>query len=751
MLLNYFTISSLINALTSLCLCFFILSRNPRSRLNRSFSFFSFAVGFWAINHFLAFAILNKASALFFHRALMAGAIFIPTTFFHFVCIFLCIYDKKKSLILLGYIASFIFLFSDFTPLFITGVSKKLFFEYFEDFGPMYHPFLAMFASFTLYSHYLMFKGFKSETGVRANQIKYILIGTLIGFMGGITNFFLVYNIPIPPVGNCLVTVYIVMVAIAIVKYRLLDINLAFTRVGIFIFVYAFVLGLPFLLGYKYGLWKYATWLMLFLATLGPFIYTRLRRQVEARLLAEDFRKYGILKRFASALARMRDIGLEKLLKLIIYRLVKTMEISCGAIYLSDEEANACIAKAAHVLKGREGIAAVDLPQDNALIRFITTHRKEFLLEDVQRLAAEVKPKNTYPADNPTAHNGINYPEVIAQMRQLNARLVIPSFLDKELLGFLVLGEKASGRPYSEADIEVLLALSGQASLAILNALFTVKLRDREKELADASRIVEIGNLASSTGHQLGNVLNNIMTAGDTILDNDPIMDTLKNNPQAKASFEKIINVIITNASDGDQIIDEIRSYSRQEGDRQYTLVGLKEALDKTLRMLYIQINKFQNIDISINIAADVPPVFASAIGLQNIFVNMFNNAYDSIQEMKEYIKSHPELGLNNYKGRIAVSITCAKGNVNIHLVDNGMGMTVDIAKKLFTPHYTTKASSDKRKEIKLSGGTGIGLYTIRFLVKEYGGTVKLVKTGHLEGAEFLIQIPVPKNGEKEV
>jgi signal transduction histidine kinase len=389
-------------------------------------------------------------------------------------------------------------------------------------------------------------------------------------------------------------------------------------------------------------------------------------------------------------------------------------------------------------------------------VRFITAHRKEFLLEDVQQLSVETKPRHNHHVNNHLANNDdmlneINYSEVITQMQQLNARMVIPSLMDKELLGFLVLGEKTSSRPYSEADIEVLVTLAGQASLAILNALFTVKLRNRERELADASRIVEIGNLASSTGHQLGNVLNNIMNAGYTALDNDIIVNALKSSPEAKTAFEKIIDAIITNASDGDQIIDEIRSYSRKEGDKQYTLVNINEVLDKTLKMLYIQINKFQNIDINLNITPDLPPVFASAIGLQNIFVNMFNNAYDSIQEMKEHINSSPAPEFSNYKGKIDVAITYFKGTINIHLVDNGKGMTPDIVKKLFSPHYTTKASSDKRKEMKLSGGTGIGLFTIRFLTKEYGGTIKLIKSEYLKGADFLIQLPASKDaGEKE-
>ncbi len=188
MIFSYFTISSLINALTSFTFSSLVFLKNPHSKLNRTFGLFAFSVGFWAINHFFAFAIPNKAAALFFHRALMAGAIFIPVSFFHFVCIFLDIYKNKKSLVILGYIASFIFFLSNFTPLFIPSVSKKLFFEYFEDCGLFYHPFLIMFAGFSLYSHYLMFKGLRCVTGAKRNRIRYVFVGTLIGFMGGSTN-----------------------------------------------------------------------------------------------------------------------------------------------------------------------------------------------------------------------------------------------------------------------------------------------------------------------------------------------------------------------------------------------------------------------------------------------------------------------------------------------------------------------------------------------------------------------------------
>jgi len=248
----FYPITAIINALTSITVCVIALTRNPRSQLNRSFSYFAFSVAFWSYCYFLWQISNNANSALFWCRVLMAGAIFIPSTFFHFVCVFLGIFDRKKSIIVYSYVASLIFFLSDFTPLFIPSVSQKLIFKYFENFGPMYHPFLIMFAGLTLYSHYLMFAGFKSANGAKKNQIKYVFSGTLVGFIGGSTSFFLVYNIPIPPVGNCLVTIYIIMVAIAIMRHRLMDINLMLTRAGVFITVYPIILGIPFWIGFKY-------------------------------------------------------------------------------------------------------------------------------------------------------------------------------------------------------------------------------------------------------------------------------------------------------------------------------------------------------------------------------------------------------------------------------------------------------------------------------------------------------------------
>ena len=93
---NYYTITSLFNATTSLVLCWFVFTRNPDKLVNRTFAFFSFCVATWAFFHFLWQFQHDAKGALFCHRALMAGAIFIPSAYLHFVCALLGIERERR-------------------------------------------------------------------------------------------------------------------------------------------------------------------------------------------------------------------------------------------------------------------------------------------------------------------------------------------------------------------------------------------------------------------------------------------------------------------------------------------------------------------------------------------------------------------------------------------------------------------------------------------------------------------------------
>jgi len=292
----FYPLSAIINALTSTVVFILALIRNPRSSLNRSFTYFAVSVALWSYCYFFWQISQSAPVALFWCRALMAGAIFIPATFLHFSVTLVGQYNKHRKNILFWYGLSLLFLVLDFTPQFISDVRPRLWFHFWPTAAWAYAPFLAMFGGLTIYAHYLMFKYGRKLSASEINKIRYVFVGTAIGFLGGMTNYPLWYDIPIPPIGNILVSVYVAMVFYAIVKYRLMDIRMALTGVGIFSAVYFLVLGLPFWIGYQTKSWIWSTSFAVALATLGPLIVRFLHTRAERRILANEIRKQETLR-----------------------------------------------------------------------------------------------------------------------------------------------------------------------------------------------------------------------------------------------------------------------------------------------------------------------------------------------------------------------------------------------------------------------------------------------------------------------
>jgi len=242
----YYVLTGLINAITSTILGIVVYFKNRKNPLNKSFALFCLSVAVWSWAYCFWPGAQDRVSALFWFRALHIGAIFIPICYFHFTIVFLNLYQEKKRILKLGYLVAFIFCVFDFTPLFIKDMVPKLSFSYWGVPGILYHFFLLMFFGYAIYCWYLLFRARRSLVGEKKKQINYVLIGTLIGFIGGSTNYFLWYDIPIPPFGNGLVALYVILTALAITQHHLFGIKVILTEIfvgmiGLILFVQAWL------------------------------------------------------------------------------------------------------------------------------------------------------------------------------------------------------------------------------------------------------------------------------------------------------------------------------------------------------------------------------------------------------------------------------------------------------------------------------------------------------------------------------
>lgn len=241
--MNFYALSSLVNGLSATALGILVYFRSTRNPKHLTFGMFCLTVSLWSYASFAWHYTDSRELAFLFTRLLMAGAILIPITYLHHILVSLDQLDRHRLLLKIGYALSGFFLLTDCTPYFIADLQPELSFKYWPKPGPAFHLFLVWFAGFAVYAIYLTTTEYRRATGLQRNQYLYLLIGSLIGYGGGATNFPLWYGIAIPPDGTILVSVYTALVAYAIVKHRLMDITVVIHK-GV---AYGFLLSAIFI------------------------------------------------------------------------------------------------------------------------------------------------------------------------------------------------------------------------------------------------------------------------------------------------------------------------------------------------------------------------------------------------------------------------------------------------------------------------------------------------------------------------
>ena len=114
----------------------------------------------------------------------------------------------------------------------------------------------------------------------------------------------------------------------------------------------------------------------------------------------------------------------------------------------------------------------------------------------------------------------------------------------------------------------------------------------------------------------------------------------------------------------------------------------------------------------------ELPDVMGDAHQLQQVFLNILNNAYDAVHEVGR-------------AARIEIMTTKAGHNVEVSFRDNGHG--VSHPDRIFDPFFTTK---------EVGKGTGLGLSICYGIVKEHGGEILCANNSDGAGATFTVRFP---------
>jgi len=224
--------------------------------------------------------------------------------------------------------------------------------------------------------------------------------------------------------------------------------------------------------------------------------------------------------------------------------------------------------------------------------------------------------------------------------------------------------------------------------------------------LRHTEKLAAVGQLVSGVAHEVNNPLTAILGFADLLLE----------NPEMPESARKDLRVILQEAQRTKQIVQNLLSFARQVPP-QRRAVQLNAILRRTLQLRAYDFNS-HGITVLEELDENLPQVVGDSHQLQQVFLNIVNNAYDAVREV----------------GRAAcITIqTVTKGaSVEVRFRDNGHG--ISFPERIFDPFFTTK---------EIGKGTGLGLSICYGIVREHGGEIFCHNNRGEPGATFVVRLP---------
>ena len=697
--MNFLSFSGLVVFLSSIGCFIFIFSSRSLDRVKFLWSLFNIAVALWGASFFLGFSAADQPGALFWFRFLCVTSILIPLFFLQFSLFFSEENPNYNHFLILNYLlsAGYFLAVVIFPGTFIQRTTPRFGLEYYPSAGSLFWIFPVLYSYQWICAALLLYRKFRHSRGAVREQARYILIGIALAYLGGGSTFFGVVGIDLFPYPAVLVSLYVVLIAYATIRHRLMDIRVAVTSAGIFFLTYALALGMPFYfhhIGYKFE----ALLMAILLATAAPFIYARLKKRAEDSILSDQKLYQDILLRASEGFSRLKS--LEEITRFVVQVFPKVMRLKSAAFYLYDGQRLS--------LKDSFGgeVYAPEIPSENRIVACLKSSGA-VLVDELRDELGAGREAALFFKDHPAA-----------------AALAVTR--DARLLGIIFLGEKMDGIPFSERDLMVLRVIADHTALAMENSRHWADAMRRMEEDGQRERMASLDAMASSLAHEIDNPNTIIIGQADLVGETIDMPEVVM--PEGiRADIKRSLGYMIEASRRVAGMVQTILEYSRM-GRGGLNPVRIDPAVDAFEFLINPQMKKY-GVVLHKDIAPDLPLILGDKVQLEEIFMNFATNGIFAVRGNRE----DKRLTLRIYR----------KGPdlLRIEFTDNGQGIFPWLLKDVFLPSVTTKGSAE---------GTGLGLYRVRKIVDFHNGEVWAESQGEGRGSCFVVELPVYKGDEGE-
>mgnify|MGYP005849403753 FL=1 len=690
----------------NLILCLVVLSSKPKDIAHQLFACFVLSFATWNVGELIMINSVNPHHAILGVKIIFVGLTFAPPFFLHFSFVFP---SKKKSewpkgfrffflyLIPVAILATFFFTFRIDIERFKELRNVFYYGLHFEE--PLI--FLIFFGLIAVFSAICIYWGIKNliqslqTTRIPRQklQIKYLIFGivsmAIVGTLINLSNYFLKLGWPLFFLASLYSILVSLFFAIALIKYRLLDIHLLI-RGGI---LYSSVLGLVLAvyiliiknIGEAISQRAYGRSLLvesvLILALV--FILLPLQRKVgdwiDRFFYMERIRFRAALAEFSRTLTELVD--LEEVARTTVHFMSQALHVDFITFFFLKNEVDEY-----RPILGTPLHDEMKYSSQHPIVKRMESNGRAVDLEHLRGNEEEVEEMDT--------------------LIEKGWRVVAPIFLKGRMLAFILLGKKRSGKDYTVEELELLEAFSNQAALAISRALIYWDMSLKDKQIMQAEKMAAIGELAAGIAHEIRNPLAIITGSAETVRKHDD-----------QKIREEMTRYILEESSRINGLINTFLDFARPK-EPKLVSCDLREVLEKTLLLLSPQA-KTLGVEIKKEISRKPLQVLIDPDQMRQAFTNLGVNALEAM----------PQGGIL----KVTVSEN-ARGKVLLRFSDTGKGIPKELADKVFDPFFTTK-----------EGGTGLGLSIAHRIITQHGGEIS-VESEEGRGSTFTISFPLEKD-----
>jgi signal transduction histidine kinase len=711
--LNWYAVPVAIVSTLILFVGVFVYAQNRKSPANLSFFIICLCVNLWLYGISLVYSARDPVLALALYRTLpFLGVAFVSSCVYWFSVVWLRLYEKQRRLVFLALAGSLFF----YAGGLLSGSSfrgvYKYFWGYYPQYGGLNYLFLAFFFAVFFGAFTNFYRAYLAESDpIRKTQIKFIAIAFLISFSGSVDYLPKLIHAPIYPLGYLCVFFWIMTVAYAIVRYKVMDIETVIHQTILWVVTSSIVI-FP-IIGIFYALREWyreasAGAFALFTSVLffAFFFYLKtIQPQIDHLFKRRVLDLEQSLVKFNDALVHLKSLS--ELVSYIVRTIQEAMYVEKVQILLKDKATDVLVRVDTSPAEAR------DLALSHPFVRWLEAQDK---VAQVHYVDLDPRFETIKEAAKPF-------------FRQWGAEVTVPLVLNGELIGLINLGRKINLKGFRNAELKFLSELRRAATIAFSNTMRLIEvqeslrkwnedlekkvkqrtreLEEAQKQLVQAEKLATIGTLAGGVAHEINNPLTAVLTNAQML------KLSLTGGDEAEC-----VSLIEEGAKRCQTIVQKLMKYARKPVHEELKQeVDLNQVIDNVLAFIQYQLEQ-ENISVVKRFSA-LAKVKGVANELEQVFTNIILNAKDAIKAASG-------------AGTIEIATFEKNGTVYAQVKDNGVGIAQENLSKIFDPFFTTK---------DVGKGTGLGLSITYGIIEKHGGKIE-VASEQDHGTTFLVSIP---------